>query len=184
MLKICNFVFRTNDPFCSACATIIRMSTLSRRDLCQSLPLLALLHPLNASAQTPQAVSEPPAAADCTLLSTCQAISPAPGHSSQPGITGHEILHGLIPGITHIEVHETKLAPGKAPHPPHRHPHAEVMLLRQGSLEFVSDAPPVTVTAGGTIYCAPNQLHGIHNNGDTEAVYFVVEIGRQQACAK
>ena len=158
------------------------MNALSRRDLCQSLPLLALLHPWSAQAQTSQ--PEPPAPADCLALAICQAIPTEPGHSSQPGITGHEILHGLIPGITHIEVHETKLDPGKAPHAPHRHPHAELMLLRQGSLEFVSDAPPVTITAGGTIYCAPNQLHGIHNNGDTQAVYFVVEIGRRQACAK
>ncbi len=164
------------------------MNTLSRRDLCQSLPLLALLPTLSAHAQTatqtPQPAPEPPAAADCTTLATCQAIPTEPGHSGQPGITGHEILHGLIPGITHVEVHETKLDPGKAPHLPHRHPHAELMLLRQGSLEFVSDAAPVTITAGGTIYCAPNQLHGIHNNGDTQAVYFVVEIGRQQACPK
>jgi hypothetical protein len=42
----------------------------------------------------------------------------------------------------------------------------------------------VTITAGGTIYCAPNQLHGIHNNGNTQTVYYVVEIGGQQACTK
>jgi mannose-6-phosphate isomerase-like protein (cupin superfamily) len=160
------------------------MSTLSRRDLCQSLPLLALLPTLSAHAQTPQTAAEPVAAADCTMLTLCEAIPTVPGSSTHPGITGHGILHGQIPGITHIEVHETKLDPGKAPHPPHRHPHAELMLIREGSLEFTSDAPPVTITAGGTIYCAPNQLHGIHNNGNTQTVYYVVEIGGQQPCTK
>ena len=170
---------------CRRCVTMLRMSPLSRRDLCQSLPLLALLPSLAAHAQTPTQTPAPaaaPPASDCTQLALCQAIPAGPDRTPKNGVTGHQILVGHIPGITNIEVHETKLDPGKAPHPPHRHPNAEFLCVRQGSLEFTSDAAPVTVAAGGTIYCAPNQLHGVHNNGDTQAIYFVLEIGREPAC--
>jgi len=163
---------------------MLRMSTFSRRDVCQSLPLLALLPSLNALAQTPAAAPKPetPAKSDCTPLPICQGIPSVPGKPMKDGKGGHEILSGHIPGIVNIELHETKLDPGKAPHPPHQHPHAELILVREGTLEFATDNPPVTIGPGGSIYCAPNKMHGVHNNGDVMAVYFVVEIGREPPC--
>ncbi len=36
------------------------------------------------------------------------------------------ILDGMTHSGDHLEVHETTLAPGSSPHPPHRHEHEEL----------------------------------------------------------
>lgn len=165
---------------------------MNRRRILESLPLLALAGP--ASTLLGKAEAQQPATASpkhCTepVLSECQAFpfESLPLRYSDAGAPTHQILEGRIPGTPDpageiIEIHETTLGPGKIPHPPHRHPHAELLLVRQGTIEFLSDAPPVRVTAGGAAYCAPGKLHGFHNVGDTEATYFVVKIGSAPVC--
>lgn len=166
------------------------MAAVTRRDLCQQLPLLALLPTLAAHAQTGSAAAVPTAAAakNCTepVLTECEAFpfESLPVRYSGDGAPTHQILEGRIPGGEIIELHETSLAPGKMPHPPHKHPHAELLLLRGGTVEFQSDNAPVRVTAGGAAYCAPNKMHGFRNVGDTEATYFIVKIGAQPVCQK
>jgi quercetin dioxygenase-like cupin family protein len=152
---------------------MLGMSPLSRRDLCQSLPLLALLPTLAAEAQVPAKGPYVPQNCAEPLMEKCAAGAPT-----------REILEGRIPGSEIIELHETTLLPGKMPHPAHRHPHAELLMVKQGTIEFLSDNPPVRVTAGGAAYCAPNQLHGFRNAGDGEASYFVLKIGAQPVCQK
>lgn len=155
------------------------MSDLTRRHLCQSLPLLALLPALRAEAQAP-------AKKTCTepTLPKCLAFpfESLPIRYSSGGAPTREILEGRIPGSEVIEVHETQLKAGAMPHPAHKHSHAELLLVRSGMIEFLSDAPPVRVTAGGAAYCAPNQLHGFRNVGDTDALYFVIKIGAEPVC--
>jgi quercetin dioxygenase-like cupin family protein len=78
-----------------------------------------------------------------------------------------------------IEVHETELPPGEAPHPPHKHLHEEMALVQQGTLEvFIEGRETKRIAAGGLVYVASGQLHGWKNAGDTPARYFVVAIGR------
>ena len=165
---------------------MLGMSTLSRRHLCQSLPLLAFLPTLAAEAQVP--TKGPYVPQNCTepLLEKCAAFpyEALPVRYSEDGAPTREILEGRIPGSEIIELHETTLLPGKMPHPAHRHPHAELLMVKQGTIEFLSDNPPVRVTAGGAAYCAPNQLHGFRNAGDGEASYFVLKIGAQPVCQK
>lgn len=164
------------------------MPALSRRDLCQSLPLLALLPALTVEAQPATQGSADPGPKNCVepLLTRCEAFpfEGLPVRYSGDGAPTRQILEGRIPGMEVIELHETSLQPGKMPHPAHKHPHAELLLLREGTVEFQSDNPPVRVTAGGAAYCAPNQMHGFRNVGDTEAVYFILKIGSQPVCQK
>jgi quercetin dioxygenase-like cupin family protein len=160
------------------------MSLLSRRNLCQSLPFLALLPSLAAEAQT----SAPKAAKNCVepVLNHCMAFpfEALPIRYSDAGAPTRQILEGRIPGGEIIELHETSLAPGKMPHPAHRHPHAELLLVRSGTIEFQSEKEPVRVTPGGAAYCAPNELHGFKNVGTTDAIYFVMKVGGQPVCQK
>ena len=85
-------------------------------------------------------------------------------------------------GLTHenfrVEVHETTLAPGAAPHAAHRHVHEELVIIREGSLQVdMEGEPSKVVQTGGVIFAASNRLHGWRNPGATPASYFVIAIG-------
>ncbi len=166
------------------------MKTLSRRDVCQSLPLLALLPSLSAVSAEAQSTAKSEAAPkNCVepVLTQCAAFpfEALPLRYSGDGAPTRQILEGRIPGGEVIELHETSLAPGKMPHPAHKHPHAELLLIRSGTIQFETDAAaPMKVTAGGAAYCAPNQMHGFRNVGEVEAVYFIMKIGSEPVCQK
>lgn len=164
------------------------MPSLTRRDLCHSLPLLPMLASLPLHGQAATSTAATAEKKNCTepLLSKCEAfpLEGLPVRYSSTGAPTHQILEGRIPDSEVIELHETTLDPGQAPHPPHKHPHAELLMMRQGTIEFVSDSAPVRVTAGGAAYCAPNQMHGFRNVGEGQAVYFVLKIGEQPVCQK
>src|ERR1700719_2996762 len=40
------------------------------------------------------------------------------------------VLNGETHGGFNVELHETELPPGEAPHPPHRHVHEEMIMIR------------------------------------------------------
>ena len=78
-----------------------------------------------------------------------------------------------------IELHETELAPGKAPHPPHHHVHEEMILIREGTLEVTIAGKSSNLGPGSVAYVASNEEHGWRNIGDTRARYFVLALGRE-----
>jgi quercetin dioxygenase-like cupin family protein len=77
-----------------------------------------------------------------------------------------------------IELHETELAPGLAPHPPHRHDHEEMILIREGTLEVTIQGRSVNLGPGSVALVASNEEHGWRNVGTTRARYFVIALGR------
>jgi quercetin dioxygenase-like cupin family protein len=77
--------------------------------------------------------------------------------------------------LDRLECHITTLDPGKAPHPAHRHPEEEVMILKEGTLEVVQNDQTNRVEAGGIIFQASNESHGLRNIGTNRATYFVVK---------
>jgi mannose-6-phosphate isomerase-like protein (cupin superfamily) len=74
-------------------------------------------------------------------------------------------------------VHETILAPGSEPHPPHRHEHEELFLLMKGSVAVTIDGKTTTIGPGSAAFVHSNELHGVRNPGPEKAQYFVVAVG-------
>jgi mannose-6-phosphate isomerase-like protein (cupin superfamily) len=91
----------------------------------------------------------------------------------------------VFKGATHsgfpIDMHETELAPGKAPHPPHHHLHEELLVLREGTLEVMIAGKTTTVGPGGVVYVNSGEEHGWRNTGTTRARYYVMALGRDEA---
>ncbi len=76
--------------------------------------------------------------------------------------------------LDELEMHVTTLEPGKSPHPPHRHPNEELIIIRQGTLETLSNGEWKRVGPGSVIFNASSQLHGLRNVGTDEAIYHVI----------
>lgn len=132
----------------------------SRRDLRLLLPALALM---NAAADDKQLPSKTFPFEDLPVRSN--------GHT-----------RAVFDGETHtgfrLELHETEVAPGEAPHPPHHHLHEELMMLREGTLEVTISGKKSTIGPGSVVYVASNEEHGWRNVGTTPVQYFVIALGR------
>jgi quercetin dioxygenase-like cupin family protein len=91
----------------------------------------------------------------------------------------------IFEGETHtgqpVELHETELAPGQAPHPPHHHLHEEMLLVREGTMEVTIAGRTVKLDPGSIAYVASNEEHGWRNVGTTHARYWVLALGRDSA---
>jgi quercetin dioxygenase-like cupin family protein len=76
--------------------------------------------------------------------------------------------------LDELEMHVTTLDPGVASHPPHRHPNEELVIIRQGTVETLSDGSWKRIGPGSIIFNASNSLHALRNVGTTPAVYDVI----------
>jgi quercetin dioxygenase-like cupin family protein len=76
--------------------------------------------------------------------------------------------------VDQLEMHVSTLNPGLESHPPHRHVNEELIILREGECETLSDGKWVKVTPGSVVFNASNSLHGFRNVGTTPAVYHVI----------
>lgn len=65
-----------------------------------------------------------------------------------------------------------RLNAGATPHPPHKHPEEEFMLITEGTGEMTVDGKPTKVSPGVMMYCAANKLHGIVNTGKTPLLFY------------
>jgi len=85
-----------------------------------------------------------------------------------------QVLNGPTATLENLEMHVTTLNPGEEPHPPHKHPNEEMLIIREGELETLSNGEWKRVGPGGVIFNASNVMHGLRNVGTTPAVYHVI----------
>ncbi len=97
--------------------------------------------------------------------------------SKSGGNSFWSILDGTTLVGCPIEVHETRLAPGASPHPPHHHAHEEMFLVREGEVEVTIAGRVTRLGPGSAAFVASNDQHGIRNAGSEDALYFVVAVG-------
>src|SRR6476646_7661334 len=58
--------------------------------------------------------------------------------------------------LDQLEVHVTTLNPGEQAHAPHRHPHEEMMFLREGTLQAMVNDKFIPMPTGSVLFVAPN----------------------------
>jgi len=76
--------------------------------------------------------------------------------------------------LDQLEMHVTTLNPGQTSHPPHRHVNEELIILREGECETLSNGSWVKVGPGSVVFNASNSLHGFRNVGTVPATYHVI----------
>jgi len=151
----------------------------SRRDLGKLLPALAAA---GASAQsiTPGTA---PAAADNSVEKLPVMKTKAFRYDEIPVTTnGKNTSRRMFTAKTHtgfkIESHQSDIAPGEVNHPPHQHLREEMMLVREGLMELTISGKPYRLGPGDVGVIGSNEIHNAKNVGTTRALYFIVNIGR------
>ena len=141
--------------------------SITRRELCSMLPAAIFPALLQSGSSTTQESSMP---------SAMYPFEKLPVQVSKTAqIRG--VLKGKLATGESLEVHETTLPPGGAPHPPHHHVHSEMWLIREGTVELTVNAASYRLGPGSVGFVHSNDEHGIKNVGSTPATYFVVAIG-------
>lgn len=79
------------------------------------------------------------------------------------GPTGQ--LSGLCAGLAVLD-------PGASPHPPHRHPEEEFLIVAAGTGEIECAGKTTQVGPGDIMYCAGDVLHGITNTGEVPLTFY------------
>jgi mannose-6-phosphate isomerase-like protein (cupin superfamily) len=67
------------------------------------------------------------------------------------------------------------LAPGQAPHPPHKHAEEELLILVTGTGVWHLNGQESPAGPGDVVYAAPWEMHGLRNTGSTPLDYYVLK---------
>src|SRR5712664_2976084 len=141
--------------------------SLTRRNLCLLLPAAlvpAVLRPANAGAQ------------EETMPSAMYPFEKLPIRTPNNAQI-RDVLKGKLATGESLEVHETTLPPGGAPHAAHHHVHSEMWLIREGTVEITVNGLSYRLGPGSVRFVHSNDGHGMKNVGTTPATYFVVAVG-------
>jgi XRE family transcriptional regulator, regulator of sulfur utilization len=77
-----------------------------------------------------------------------------------------------------MESHSSDIAPGEVNHPPHQHLREEMILVREGTVELTIAGKAYRLGPGDVGVIGSNEMHNAKNVGTTRALYFIVNIGR------
>ncbi|MBC8027290.1 MAG: cupin domain-containing protein [Steroidobacteraceae bacterium] len=107
------------------------------------------------------------------LDSTAWAWSDLKPHKTEVG-ERRDVVQQPTRTLDELEMHITTLNPRTTSHPPHTHPNEEMVIVREGTLQAHVNGKEVVVQAGGVLFYASMQPHGVKNIGDTPATYYVI----------
>ncbi|HKI88259.1 MAG TPA: cupin domain-containing protein [Draconibacterium sp.] len=87
-----------------------------------------------------------------------------------------QIMEGKSNDLDYLEIHETTLNPGKAPHGSHVHADMEEMIIvKEGKVEENINGVKKVLGPGSVVLVMPGDEHGIWNAGDTQASYYIIK---------
>jgi len=104
-------------------------------------------------------------------------FKPGPASGTGPRVSHRYLMGALKAGNIRLEMHETAQEVG-APHEViGTHLHSEIWLVREGTVELMTNGVVRKLEAGDVGLCVAGDQHYIKNAGDTKATYFVVTVG-------
>ena len=146
---------------------------------------------LAASAVLPSAMAETASGGQVTHVDTVRDGAPlksavvrgeglaAVGDS--PGAKARVHFNGPTGQLKALASGSCTLEPGARPHPPHRHPEEELMVIGSGTGEMEIAGVVTEVQAGDMLYAESNVLHGIRNTGASPMVFYFAKFLGQAA---
>lgn len=140
--------------------------SIDRREMCFLLPALL---PIASSLGFAQETSLPSGAFP---------FEKAPLHIANNNAQIRLLMRDKLATGEALEVHETTLPPGGAPTATtHHHPHSEMWLIREETIELTVVGNKFRLDPGAMGFVRSNEEHGIRNVGAIPALYFVVAVG-------
>lgn len=144
---------------------------ITRRDVavaaCASVVTLAAASGLRAGA----AMAEARAAVMGSTIFDWTTLKAAPNRTG----TVRRVVQQPTATLDELEIHITTLNKGETPHPPHKHPDEELVIIKEGNVESLVNGELKRVGPGSIIFQAANQMHSLRNIGDGPAVYHVIK---------
>src|ERR1700693_5587978 len=141
--------------------------SITRRDMCLLLPAALFPAIVRPDSVTAQEGSMPSAVCPSEKLPIR-----TPNNAKI-----RDVLKGKLATGESLEVHETTLPPGGAPHAAHHHLHSEMWLIREGTVELTVNGTSYRLGPGSVGFVHSNDEDGIKNVGTKPATYFVVAVG-------
>jgi mannose-6-phosphate isomerase-like protein (cupin superfamily) len=91
---------------------------------------------------------------------------------TQPGVRVFVHFNGPTDMLAGMCTGMAVLDPGASPHPPHRHPEEEFLVVASGTGEIECGGTTTKVGPGDIMYCAGDVLHGITNTGPVPMTFY------------
>jgi mannose-6-phosphate isomerase-like protein (cupin superfamily) len=107
-----------------------------------------------------------------TLANGVVAAESLPAEGDAPGTAAYVHYNGPTHQLATMCTGMVELDPGATPHPPHRHPEEEIMIVASGTGVIEVDGKPTPVGPGAIMYCGSNVSHGITNTGATPMTFY------------
>ncbi len=128
-------------------------------------------------AQSEQPITHVDARSSGALLrsSVVKAESIQP-QGAAPGAKAYVHFNGPTEQLAALASGLVTLEPGAQPHPPHRHPEEEIMIVGEGTGEFFLDGAATQVKTGDMVFAEANVLHGVRNTGETRMTFYFIKL--------
>ena len=130
-----------------------------------------------AAAAAAQEGNLEPAPANPLTTSRVFAYDDMVAKTAANGAVSRRAFNGTLATGEAVAAHESMQPAGTAPNPAHRIQHSELIVVEEGTLEYMHDGKTERAGAGSIIYVAFGTLHQLKNVGDGPATYVVIQIG-------
>jgi mannose-6-phosphate isomerase-like protein (cupin superfamily) len=90
----------------------------------------------------------------------------------------HHLFNGSTPNLDNLGCHMSGLVKSHSPHPPHEHPHEELLLVLANSVDIIlpnHDSKQMRLTVGDFVYYPAGFSHTIVGVSDEPANYFMLK---------